>query len=67
MLYADVGTDGVPRGLVPLKSPSPLLTNAALQAVMQWRYRPTACEISGSSQPIPVTTLITVIFTLGGP
>ena len=67
VLYADVGTDGVPRGLVPLKSPSPLLTNAALQAVMQWRYRPTACEISGSSQPIPVTTLITVIFTLGGP
>lgn len=67
VLYANVGTDGIPRGLVPLKSPSPLLTNAALQAVMQWRYRPTACEIGGSSRPVPVATHITVIFTLGSP
>ena len=63
--YGYLGIDGVPRGLLPLKSPSPLLTAAALDAVSQWRYRPAVCQSGNVAQPAPVISYITVVFTLG--
>ena len=43
-----------------LVSGNPLLVNAAMDAVKQWRYRPYILN----SQPIEVETQITVVFTL---
>jgi protein TonB len=43
-----------------LQSASPFLTPAALEAVKQWRYRPTLLN----GQPVEVMTTITVNFTL---
>ena len=62
VLYGYVGKDGIPRGLETLISPSPLLTAPALQAVRQWRYQSTLCEIDGAWQPVPARTFITVVF-----
>ena len=38
----------------------PLLQQAALQAVSQWRYRPTLLN----GEPVEVVTTIDVVFTL---
>jgi protein TonB len=38
----------------------PLLTQAALDAVQQWKYRPTML----SGEPVDVVTTVTVTFTL---
>jgi protein TonB len=38
----------------------PLLTQAALDAVKQWRYRPTTLN----DEPVDVITTVTVTFTL---
>ena len=46
-LYAEVGVDGVPRGMWPLNSAAPILTRAAIDAVKQWRYRPRTCQKDG--------------------
>jgi len=43
-----------------LTTASPLLTPAAIEAVEQWRYRPTLL----SGKPVEVLTTITVNFTL---
>lgn len=59
-LYADIGTDGIPRGLWPINAVPPVLARAAIEAVRQWRYRPQICKTSG--KPIPVNTLVTVLF-----
>jgi len=40
----------------------PLLVQAALDAVKQWRYKPT--QLNGD--PVEVDTTITVTFTMGG-
>lgn len=64
-IYGYIGIDGVPRGLLPLSSPSPLLTNAALNAVSQWRYRPLVCGTGSDAQPAPAITYITTTFRLG--
>jgi periplasmic protein TonB len=58
-LRAIISTDGRVQNLEVL-SGNPILANAAVSAVRQWRYRPTL--LSGS--PVEVETLITVNFVL---
>lgn len=58
-LHAIVGRDGVVRDL-ELLSGHALLAPAALDAVRQWRYRPTILN----GEPVEVETYITVIFQL---
>lgn len=59
-LRAIIGIDGAVRKL-EVESGHPLLAKAALDAVHQWRYRPT--RLNG--EPVEVETTITVIFELG--
>lgn len=58
-LRAIVGTDGRVQNLEVL-SGNPILANAAVAAVRQWRYRPTL--LSGTA--VEVETFITVNFVL---
>jgi periplasmic protein TonB len=58
-LRAIIATDGTVRQLEVI-SGNPILANPALQAVRQWRYRPT--RLNGD--PVEVETLITVNFIL---
>jgi protein TonB len=58
-LHAIIGTDGVVRE-VAVESGHPLLVKAALDAVSQWRYKPTLLN----GQAVEVETTITVIFEL---
>jgi periplasmic protein TonB len=58
-IRATIGTDGAVKDYVVV-SGSPLLSRAALDAVRQWRYRPT--KLNG--EPVEVETLITVNFVL---
>lgn len=61
-LRAIIATDGSVQNLEVL-SGHPILARAALDAVRQWRYRPT--RLNGV--PVEVETYITVIFDFGGP
>lgn len=58
-LQAIIGTDGTIRDL-EIVSGSPILSRAAVDAVRQWRYRPTL--LNGA--PVEVETSITVNFVL---
>ncbi|MGH9376165.1 MAG: energy transducer TonB [Terriglobia bacterium] len=58
-LYADIGRDGLVRGLTLLQPVDQDLVQAAIQAISQWRYRPTAC----GGLPVDVSTAINVNFT----
>ncbi len=58
-LVGVIATDGTVQSLQVI-SGHPLLVNAALEAVRQWRYLPT--QLSG--QPVQVIAPITVTFTL---
>jgi periplasmic protein TonB len=58
-LRAIISTDGTVRQLEVI-SGNPILANAALQAVRQWRYQPT--RLNG--EPVEVETFITVNFVL---
>jgi periplasmic protein TonB len=58
-LHAIIGTDGVVRE-VTVESGHPLLVKAALDAVTQWRYKPTLLN----GQAVEVETTITVVFEL---
>src|SRR4029077_11929973 len=58
-LHAVIGKDGVPRDFTVV-SGHPLLTDAAIKAVQQWRFEPTYLL----GQPIEVQTTIDVIFAL---
>ena len=58
-LVAVVGVDGHIRELT-LKSGSPLLVPAAMEAVRQWLYRPTTLN----GNPVEVISPITVTFRL---
>jgi len=49
-----------PARLRVLETASPLLTPAAIEAVKQWRYRPTLLN----GQPVEILTTITINFTL---
>jgi protein TonB len=59
LLHAIISRDGRITALEVLSGP-PLLVQAALDAVRQWRYRPTYL----GSEPVEVDTSITVIFRL---
>jgi len=61
VIQAVIGRDGRIENL-QLISGNPLLVNAAMDAVKQWRYRPYLL----SNEPVEVETQITVNFTLGG-
>ncbi|HYB61032.1 MAG TPA: energy transducer TonB [Methylomirabilota bacterium] len=60
VLHAIIGTDG---RILELRvvTGSPLLVRAAVDAVQQWRYRPTLLD----GEPVEVETTITVTFILG--
>lgn len=56
-LIATIGTDGAVKSVKVIKG-HPLLVNAAKEAVMQWRYRPTLLN----GQPVTNDTRITLNF-----
>jgi len=58
-LHAIISRDGSIRSL-EVVSGHPLLDQAALDAVRQWRYHPTMLD----GEPIEVETTITVVFQL---
>jgi protein TonB len=58
-LHAIIGTDGSVRELRLIEG-NPILAGAAMNAVRQWRYRPTML----GSQPVEVETYVTVNFVL---
>lgn len=58
-LRAIIATDGTIKSL-QVVSGHPLLVQSALEAVRQWRYRPTVLD----GQPVEVDTYITVIYSL---
>src|SRR5271163_2173040 len=60
-LHAIIGKDGSVQSLT-LESGHPLLVQAALDAVKQWRYQPTLLN----GVPVEVDTTIDVVFSLGG-
>ena len=60
-LHAIISRDGSINSLDVI-SGHPLLVQAALEAVRQWRYRPTML----SGEPVEVETFITVVFRLHG-
>jgi protein TonB len=59
VLHALISRDGRITSL-EVVSGSPLLIGAALEAVQQWRYRPTMLN----GEPVEVETTITVVFRL---
>jgi protein TonB len=61
VLQAVIGKDGTVQGL-HVVSGHPMLTQAAMEAVKQWRYRP----YSLNGEPVEVDTQINVNFTLSG-
>lgn len=61
VLHAVVDEDGDISELQAISGP-PLLVQAALNAVRQWRYQPTLLN----GEPVEVDTTITVSFVLGG-
>lgn len=60
VLAAVIGKDGNVQSLRVVNSPSPALSQAAMDAVQQWRYRPYILN----GNPVEVDTQITVNFTL---
>ncbi len=61
LLQAVISKQGVIENLRALSGP-PMLVEAAVEAVRQWRYRPYILN----GEPIEVETQITVNFSLGG-
>jgi protein TonB len=62
VLAAIVGKEGTIQNLHVLSTASPLLNQAAIEAVKQWRYKPYILN----DTPVEVDTQITVNFTLSG-
>ncbi|HEV2617579.1 MAG TPA: energy transducer TonB [Candidatus Acidoferrales bacterium] len=60
VLHVIIGTDGKVREVQYVSGP-PLLRKAAMDAVKQWRYKPTLLN----GQPVEVDTTVTVVFALG--
>jgi protein TonB len=60
VLHAIIAKDGTIQELSVVSGP-PLLQRSAMDAVRQWRYKPTLLN----TQPVQVDTTITVIFNLG--
>jgi protein TonB len=61
VLHAIIAKDGTVQELTYI-SGSPLLIKAAIDAVREWRYRPTMLN----GEPVEVETTIVVVFNLGG-
>jgi periplasmic protein TonB len=61
LLHAIIGKDGTVQDLQYVSGP-PLLMKSAMDAVRQWRYKPTLLN----GDPVDVDTTISVVFTLGG-
>lgn len=59
-LRAVITTSGGISGLSVISSPDPALSEAAMEAVRQWRYQPTLLN----GQPVEVVTTISVSFRL---
>jgi TonB family protein len=62
VLAAVIGVDGNIHNLEVLTSPSPNLSEAALDAVKTWKYKPYLLN----GVPVEVETTINVIFSFGG-
>lgn len=60
VLNVTISKEGVPEDLSVVSSPSDDLTESALNAVRQWRYRPTLLN----GNPVAITTEVTVNYTL---
>ena len=58
-LRAIIGTDGSIQSL-QVVSGDPLFLQSAVDAVQQWRYKPTILN----GQPVAIDTYITVIYTM---
>jgi protein TonB len=61
VLHAIISKDGTIEQLEYISGP-PLLMKNAMDAVRQWRYRPTMLN----GEPVEVDTTVSVVFTLGG-
>src|ERR1700675_2031958 len=61
MLHAIITKDGSVESLEYISGPQLLMKNA-MDAVRQWRYKPTMLN----GEPVEVDTTISVVFTLGG-
>ena len=61
ILHAIIAKDGSIQELQYVTGPA-LLMKAAMDAVHEWRYKPT--QLNG--EPVEVDTTIQVVFTLGG-
>lgn len=61
-LHAVIATDGSIQSL-EVVSGDPLFIQSALDAVRQWRYRPTMLN----GQPVEIDTFITVLYTVNQP
>jgi TonB family protein len=59
-LETTISKEGVPEDIRVVSSPSDDLTQSALEAVRQWRYRPTLLN----GQPVDIVTDVTVNYTL---
>jgi protein TonB len=62
VLAAIIGKDGTIQNLHVVSTASPLLNQAAIDAVKEWKYRPYILN----GEPVEVDTQITVNFTLSG-
>ncbi len=58
-MRAIIATDGTIQSL-EIVSGDPMFYQSAIEAVKQWRYRPTILN----GQPVEIDTFITVIYTL---
>ena len=61
VLLAVIGTDGSVKD-VRVENGLPILTQAAIDAVKQWRYKPYLVD----GEPVEVDSRITINFTLSG-
>ena len=62
VLAAIIGKDGTIQNLHVVSTASPLLNQAAIDAVRQWRYKPYILN----GEPVEVDTTVTVNFSLSG-
>ena len=62
VLAAIIGKDGSIQNLHVVSTASPLLNQAAMDAVREWKYRPYILD----GEPVEVDTTVTVNFVLGG-
>lgn len=64
VLYGSLGTDGVLRGIVALRAPSPTLAAAMAGQFGRSRFRPAVCDTGGVAEPVAVTTDFRAILIL---